>query len=236
MGAGDQAAGGAGWVWGPLRGSRTGPARLPQQIQESGGPLVELLAASVSGGPLASSSAVPAWSLGGVLLQWASVESRRWTGPEDTPSSGCVRLGRPPPPGSHPRRVSLVVSAKPRLVFVDRPLPHPSEAPPGWVAPVLQKRKLKLRRVTWVRMAGRTAAEEELGQCWFAGRKCSIRCPVARGRCPQPCRPFWSRPRTSRQGRWSQRTSGGLGTAGGPPGQLPTRQLLPSSFDDLLSN
>lgn len=151
MGAGDQAAGGAGWVWGPLRGSRTGPARLPQQIQESGGPLVELLAASVSGGPLASSSAVPAWSLGGVLLQWASVESRRWTGPEDTPSSGCVRLGRPPPPGSHPRRVSLVVSAKPRLVFVDRPLPHPSEAPPGWVAPVLQKRKLKLRRVTWVR-------------------------------------------------------------------------------------
>lgn len=151
MGAGDQAAGGAGWVWGPLRGSRTGPARLPQQIQESGGPLVELLAASVSGGPLASSSAVPAWSLGGVLLQWASVESRRWTGPEDTPSSGCVRLGRPPPPGSHPRRISLVVSAKPRLVFVDRPLPHPSEAPPGWVAPVLQKRKLKLRRVTWVR-------------------------------------------------------------------------------------
>lgn len=151
MGAGDQAAGGAGWVWGPLRGSRTGPARLPQQIQESRGPLVELLAASVSGGPLASSSAVPAWSLGGVLLQWASVESRRWTGPEDTPSSGCVRLGRPPPPGSHPRRVSLVVSAKPRLVFVDRPLPHPSEAPPGWVAPVLQKRKLKLRRVTWVR-------------------------------------------------------------------------------------
>lgn len=151
MGAGDQAAGGAGWVWGPLRGSRAGPARLPQQIQESGGPLVELLAASVSGGPLASSSAVPAWSLGGVLLQWASVESRRWTGPEDTPSSGCVRLGRPPPPGSHPRRISLVVSAKPRLVFVDRPLPHPSEAPPGWVAPVLQKRKLKLRRVTWVR-------------------------------------------------------------------------------------
>lgn len=151
MGAGDQAAGGAGWVWGPLRGSRAGPARLPQQIQESRGPLVELLAASVSGGPLASSSAVPAWSLGGVLLQWASVESRRWTGPEDTPSSGCVRLGRPPPPGSHPRRVSLVVSAKPRLVFVDRPLPHPSEAPPGWVAPVLQKRKLKLRRVTWVR-------------------------------------------------------------------------------------
>lgn len=151
MGAGDQAAGGAGWVWGPLRGSRTGPARLPQQIQESRGPLVELLAASVSGGPLASSSAVPAWSLGGVLLQWASVESRRWTGPEDTPSSGCVRLGRPPPPGSHPRRVSLVVSAKPRLVFVDRPLPHSSEAPPGWVAPVLQKRKLKLRRVTWVR-------------------------------------------------------------------------------------
>lgn len=151
MGAGDQAAGGAGWVWGPLRGSRAGPARLPQQIQESRGPLVELLAASVSGGPLASSSAVPAWSLGGVLLQWASVESRRWTGPEDTPSSGCVRLGRPPPPGSHPRRVSLVVSAKPRLVFVDRPLPHSSEAPPGWVAPVLQKRKLKLRRVTWVR-------------------------------------------------------------------------------------
>lgn len=151
MGAGDQAAGGAGWVWGPLRGSRTGPARLPQQIQESRGPLVELLAASVSGGPLASSSAVPAWSLGGVLLQWASVESRRWTGPEDTPSSGCVRLGRPPPPGSHPRRISLVVSAKPRLVFVDRPLPHSSEAPPGWVAPVLQKRKLKLRRVTWVR-------------------------------------------------------------------------------------
>lgn len=151
MGAGDQAAGGAGWVWGPLRGSRAGPARLPQQIQESGGPLVELLAASVSGGPLASSSAVPAWSLGGVLLQWASVESRRWTGPEDTPSSGCVRLGRPPPPGSHPRRISLVVSAKPRLVFVDRPLPHSSEAPPGWVAPVLQKRKLKLRRVTWVR-------------------------------------------------------------------------------------
>lgn len=151
MGAGDQAAGGAGWVWGPLRGSRAGPARLPQQIQESRGPLVELLAASVSGGPLASSSAVPAWSLGGVLLQWASVESRRWTGPEDTPSSGCVRLGRPPPPGSHPRRISLVVSAKPRLVFVDRPLPHSSEAPPGWVAPVLQKRKLKLRRVTWVR-------------------------------------------------------------------------------------